>query len=135
MKGFLKTLLMIALSAITLISCIACQNGTDKNTDGEGILPSPTVLYRIEVDGGKREYEIGEEFDDENLVVTLIGETERVLTEDEYEIDFSSFKSNVSGEYVITVLYKNDKELKAEYTVRVKRDEENEHVWGKDMWL
>lgn len=135
MKKLLITLLMMTLSAIMLTSCMTGQNEKDKNTDGEGEKTSPTVFYRIEVDGGKREYELGEEFDSETLVVSLIGETERILTKDEYEIDYSSFNSSVSGEYAITVLYKEDKELKAEYIVTVNRDEENESVWGKDLWL
>ena len=82
---------------------MTCQNETDKNTDGEGEKTSPTVFYRIEVDS-------------KTLVVSLIGETEKILTKDEYEIDYSSFNSSVSVEYAITVLYKEDK--KAEYIVR-----------------
>ena len=149
MKRILIIFLLTVLSAVLLASCLSDTgepqkiiNGegektssTVENIDGEGEEPSPAVVYRIEVDGGKREYSIGEEFDGENLVVTFIGETERVLTADEYEIDFSSFNGNVLGEYIITVSYKGNRELETEYTVRVMRDEENENVWGKDLWL
>ena len=88
----------------------------------------------------KREYVIGEDLDFETIIVTLIGKSERILTEEEYEVNFSAYNKNVSGEYTITIYYKEDREIKTEYIVMVKeqgtvRDEENESVWGKDLWL
>lgn len=135
MKKLLITFLMTVLSAVLLTSCLVDKSEPEKTTDGEGEKPSPAVLSAIEVEGGKREYQIGEEFDYETLVVTLVDETEKILAKDEYEIDFSSFNNSVPGEYLIVVHYKEDAEINAEYTVSVKRDEENESVWGKDLWL
>ena len=134
-KLLTKQIFLLFLS-VALLSFTACLVSNDEvsytDTDGEGEMPSPAVLSVVEVDGGKREYEIGEEFDYETLVVTLVDKTEKILAKDEYEIDYSSFKNSVPGVYSIIVSYR---ELQTEYTVKVKRDEENGKVWGKDMWL
>ncbi len=136
MRKILANLCLVALLLISFTSCLVSNEPYEpQSTDGEGESPSPTVLYSLEIEGGKREYELGEEFDGESLEVRFIGESERVLGKEEYEIDYSSFNNSVSGEYSIKVTYKEDREIKTEYTVRVKRDEENERVWGKDLWL
>lgn len=142
MRKILTNLCLVALLLISFTSCLVSNEPYEsKSTDGEGESPSPTVLCSLEIEGGKREYYIGEDFDSETIVVTLTGELdERILTEEEFDLDFSDFNKAVSGEYTITVYYKADREIKAEYTVTVNeapeiRDEEKDSVWGKDLWL
>ena len=148
MKKICVSILVVCI-IMTIFGFTSClyagpaENSSDESSEvGESetsISVETDEMYLI-LSGYKTEFYIGEDFSAGEIVVLFKkGNSETVLTQDEYEIDFSSFDKNVSGDYIITVYYQNQ-EVELEYTVTVKerdivRDEENESVWGKDLWL
>lgn len=93
-----------------------------------------TTKIRIKTKPKKLKYEIGEEFDPAGIVVVAYervssgGENrERVLTEDEYELDIPSF--DTSGNKIIRVIYEavgannEDKTFRENFNVKVIKTE------------
>ena len=150
MKRFLATRLLAVLAVTTavfgLTSCLGSNESMSESGESEigsesgesTSEPEEVVSYELEVTGGKRSYYVGDGFASQGLTVTLKGgETDEVLTAEEYELDFSAYKADEAGEYVITVTYKADEKVTATYTVTVNElpDARQEDKWSKDLWL
>lgn len=111
------------------------NDGAGSETHSETSEISETIETHIEVNGYKTEFNFGEEFSTGNIIVILIQNgNQKILQPGEYEIDSGAYNKSVSGDYTI-IVYCREYEIKTEYTVKVYRDEENDGVWGDDLWL
>ncbi|MDE5722283.1 MAG: bacterial Ig-like domain-containing protein [Clostridia bacterium] len=118
----LLPVLMAALMLITMSFAAAC-----KKKDSDGDVTTELLSIALNTDNVKKEFEKGEPFESEGLVVTASlkhsdKETAelKVLEKNEYNVDSSSFNSSVIGEYSINVSYRLDGIRKeASYSVTV----------------
>lgn len=115
-RGVMKRKISIVaalLAAVTaLFGVFACQK-TNPKTEG--------AVVQLNLSGYRQEFEYGERFSSEGLIVSAEFDdgSMRNLSESEYIVKYDSFKSNVAGTYSIgveTVLW----DIKAEYSVTVK---------------
>ena len=126
MEGVMKKLrillpvLMAAMMLLTISFAAAC-----KKKDGE--ITTELVSITLNTDNVKKEFEMGDAFDAEGLVVTATLKhsdkaepEEKVLEKSEYNIDSSAYNSSVEGNYNIIVSYSyGDVRKEANYSVTV----------------
>ena len=134
-----KILGHIILTCIIVLSacfiCLGCSSDRGGGNKDESKTDAETHAPYIEASGYKTKFDLGEEFSAGDIIVTLVKDGNKtVIQSGEYEIDSNAYNKAVSGDYKIIVYYRKY-DVKTEYTVKVNRDEENDSVWGKDLWL
>ncbi|MDE6613054.1 MAG: bacterial Ig-like domain-containing protein, partial [Clostridia bacterium] len=118
----LLPVLLAALMLITMSFAAAC-----KKKDSDADVTTELLSITLNTDNVKKEFEKGELFESEGLVVTATlkhsdKETPelKVLEKNEYNVDSSSFNSDIEGNYSIKVTYSYEGVRKeANYTVNV----------------
>ncbi|MDE6105240.1 MAG: bacterial Ig-like domain-containing protein [Clostridia bacterium] len=118
----LLPVLMAAMMLLTISFAAAC-----KKKDSDGGATTELVSITLNTDNVKKEFEVGDAFDAEGLVVTATlkhsdktDPEEKVLDKSEYNVNSSAFDSSVEGNYNIIVSYSYEGVRKdANYTVSV----------------
>lgn len=115
----MKKVFSLMLALLTLFLCVSCQTKNEETEQTE-------TVYLLRVDSAVKSYIVGDVFV-EPSVVTLIEKnngkisSQRILNAEEYEVDSSSYNSRETGEYEITVRYK-EKNVSVNYMVMVKKE-------------
>lgn len=102
------------------------QQGEEDEGKGEDVLPKTIALS-----GMQTQFEYGEAFNDEGLVVTVTmsDDTQRKAAESEYTVDSTDYDAEEAGTHTITVKLKNYN-ISASYSVTVAA--EPVHTWDED---